>query len=288
LKGFDFVETKNVVLRDIPRTVDLDIVNVLVSYSVAICRIRDNDPNTFTPLGSGTFVIRNGLYGILTAHHCLHECSPEVTIGEQGRDKLLLALTRDRCLIVDPIDMREHPLAIPESAEFGPDLTFIEIFPGQYLDLLKAIVSFWNLDQNHEDSALRVSATKSLIVEAGFPQGNYRTMVEGSAIYHELKFLGFVGSLEDGDISERGKWDYIKSTLRYRASEKLPETLKGVSGGGIWAVKVLLLTNRGEWKIEEYCLVGVAFYETETIDSRKDVRGHFVRTIYQSAWEKLQ
>lgn len=282
------MKTKDVILRDIPRSVDLDIVNILVSYSVAICRIRDNNPSTFTPLGSGTFVVRNGMYGILTAHHCLHECSPEIRIGEQGRDTLLLALTRERCLLIDPIEMKEHQLAIPDSAELGPDLTFIEIFPGQYLDFLKAIVSFWNLDQKHQDLARSLSAPKSLIVEAGFPQGNYRTNVAGSVIYHEVKFLGFVGSLEGGDISERGKWDYINSTLHYRASEEIPETLKGVSGGGIWAVKLLLLTNRSEWKIEKYCLVGVAFYESETVGNRKDVRGHFARTIYQSAWEKLR
>lgn len=179
--------------------------------------------------------------------------------------------------------LKEHSLAIPESDEFGPDLTFIEIFAGQELGLLKAIASFWNLDQKHIELAHKLGVRGALIVEAGFPQGDYRTTIEASAIYHELKFLGFVGSLENEDIVERGQWDYVKSTLRYRASEKLPETLKGVSGGGIWAVK-LLQEHNDRWRVEEYCLVGVAFYESDTVDNRKDVRGHFARTIYQSAW----
>jgi hypothetical protein len=109
------------------------------------------------PLGSGIFVIRNGIHGILTAHHCLHACNPAVRIGLQGQDTLLLMVTRSRCVILDPGDAKEHPLGIPVSDEFGPDLTFIEILSGPKLDSLKAIVSFWNLDQKHYELATSFS-----------------------------------------------------------------------------------------------------------------------------------
>jgi hypothetical protein len=119
-----------------------------------------------------------------------------VSIGTQGKDTLLLMVTHSRCVILDPNDAKEHPLAIPNSDEFGPDLTFIEIFPGPKLDLLKAIVSFWNLDQKHYELANKLSAPGIVIVEAGFPEIDYRTRIIGSDIHHDLKFVVFIGALE--------------------------------------------------------------------------------------------
>jgi hypothetical protein len=276
------MKSKTLILKDVPRSVDIEINKALIDYSVAVCRVRGNNPNTFTPLGSGTFVIRNGMHGILTAHHCLHACNPAVSIGAQGKDTLLLMATRSRCLLLDPNDAKEHPLAIPASDEFGPDLTFIEIFSGPKLDLLKAIVSFWNLDQKHYELANKLSAPGIVIVEAGFPEIDYRTRIIGSDIHHDLKYVVFIGALGEDDISNENEWDYINSSCHYGVSEKIPETFKGVSGGGIWAVR-LQVTKNDQWRVKDYCLVGVVFYETEVSDNRRDLRGHFIKTIYETA-----
>jgi len=277
------MKTKTLNLKDVPRSVDYDISKALVDYSVAVCRVRDNNTNTFTPLGSGTFVVRDGMHGILTAHHCLHACNPEVRIGAHGQDTLLLMVTRGRCVILNPKDAREHPLAVPKSPEFGPDLTFIEISSGPKLDLLKAIVSFWNLDEKRRSSAVDLSSGGVCIVNAGFPEVDYETSIVESAIHHHVKHMVFIGVLEDGDLSEHGNWDYIKSSCKYRFSEKLPETFKGVSGGGIWAVR-LQVTKDDRWSVRAYSLVGVTFYETEVSNNRRDLRGHFIKTIYETAW----
>jgi hypothetical protein len=279
------VTTKTLKLKDVPKSVDFEIGRALLDYSAAVCRVRGNNPNTFAPIGSGTFVIRNGVHGILTAHHCLHTCSPEIRIGSHGEDTLLLVVTRGRCVILDPRDVKEHPLGIPKLDSIGPDLTFVEIFPGAKLDLLKAIVSFWNLDPKNQDLANKLSVAGILIVESGFPEVDYRTSIIGSDIHHDLKHVVFIGALGDQDISQQDKWDYINSKCNYRGSEKLPETFKGVSGGGIWAVR-LQATNGQKWAVGAYCLVGVAFYETELVDDRRELRGHFVKTIYHTAWNQ--
>src|SRR6266498_6171026 len=78
------MKTKTLILKDVPRSIEFEINHALIDYSVAVCRVRDNNPNTFTPLGSGTFVVREGMHGILTAHHCLHRCNPEVRIVFTG------------------------------------------------------------------------------------------------------------------------------------------------------------------------------------------------------------
>jgi hypothetical protein len=279
------MRTKTLILKDVPRSVDIEINKTLLDYSLAVCRVRGNNPNTFTPLGSGTFVIRNRMHGILIAHHCLHACNPAVVIGAQGKDTLLLMVTRGRCVILDPNDVKERSLAIPDSDEFGPDLTFVEIFSGPKLDLLKAIVSFWNLDQKHYELAKKLSTPGIVIVEAGFPEIDYRTTIIGSDIHHDLKYVVFVGALRDGDISNKNEWDYINSSVHYRISEKIPETFKGVSGGGIWAVRLQVAKN-DRWTVKDHCLVGVVFYETEVSEKRRDLRGHFIKTIYQTAWNQ--
>jgi hypothetical protein len=277
--------TKTLILKDVPKSLDLEIGNVIVDYSVAVCRLRDDNQHSFTPLGSGTFVRRNGMHGILTAHHCLHACSPAVSIGAQGRDTLLLMVTRSRCVFLDSSDAKEHPLGIRHSDDSGPDLTFIEIFPGPKLDLLKAIVSFWNLDQKHYDLAKELSAPGIIIVEAGFPEIDCRTEIVESTIHHELKHIVYIGGLGDGDLTKEGKWDYIRSRCEYRPSEKVPGTFKGVSGGGIWAVRSQV-TKDDTWSVKRFCLIGVVFYETEISDNIRHLIGHFTDTIYQTAWDE--
>src|SRR6266498_2460770 len=201
------MKTKTLILKDVPRSIDFEINHALIDYSVAVCRVRDNNPNTFTPLGSGTFVVREGMHGILTAHHCLHRCNPEVRIGADGKDTLLLFVTRSRSVILDPQDTRERSLGIPKSDEFGPDLTFVEILSGPKLDLLKAIVSFWNLDEKHWSFAIELSSNRACIVTAGFPELDYQTMIAGSVIHHQLKHTVFIGGLGVGGLSEEGKWE---------------------------------------------------------------------------------
>jgi hypothetical protein len=190
-------------------------------------------------------------------------------------------VTRSRCIILDAGDAKEYPLGIPVSDEFGPDLTFIKIFSGPKLDSLKAIVSFWNLDQKHYELANELSAPGVVLVEAGFPEIDYRTRIVDGIIYHELKLTVFIGSLEHENISEQGKWDYIKSRCEYRVSEKVPETFKGVSGGGIWAVK-LQVTKDDIFSVKTVCLLGVVFFETPIVGNTRHLIGHFTKTIYQT------
>jgi hypothetical protein len=104
-------------------------------------------------------------------------------------------------------------------------------------------------------------------------------------IRHELKHIVFIGSLGDGDLTKEEKWDYIRSRCEYRPSETVPGTFKGVSGGGIWAVR-LQVTKDDTWSVRRFCLIGVVFYETEISDRMRHLIGHFIDTIYRTAWDE--
>jgi hypothetical protein len=143
-------------------------------------------------------------------------------------------VTRSRCIILDPGDLREHPLGIPVSDEAGPDLTFIEIFSGPKLDSLKAIVSFWRLDQKHYELAKTLSAPGIVLVEAGFPEIDYRTKIIDSVIHHELKHTVFWAALKMKIFLRRESGitsSHVASTeLLRRCLRHLRDSVAGESG----------------------------------------------------------
>ncbi len=57
---------------------------------------------------------------------------------------------------------------------------------------------------------------------------------------------------------ERKGWDYVTFNAHYLHRVDVPSTMKGFSGGGIWAV-LLRLTPSGKIEIEDHCLVGSVF-----------------------------
>jgi len=141
-------ETRLLQTSDLTDEFLADLQQHLGPYTVAIARARNNDANTFTALGTGVLVRRGELYGILTAHHCLHEPNPEVELGQPSDDTLLLILRGGGQVVVEPIEALEIALASPgdgDYEEYGPDLTFIQILSADRRGSIAAIGSFWNL-----------------------------------------------------------------------------------------------------------------------------------------------
>src|SRR5205823_4899519 len=75
---------------------------------------------TLCRIGTGVLVQKGKRFGILTAHHCLHACSPAVQLGSHTGTTLWLCLNRGRAILVQPVEAVEHELAPPQSEEFGP------------------------------------------------------------------------------------------------------------------------------------------------------------------------
>ena len=280
------MKTKTINLKEIPTSLDLEISKSLVDYSVALGRVQGDGANTFSPLGSGTLVTRDGKFGILTAYHCLHNKeNRDVHLGGHNGDKLLLILTRGRSVIVESHEAQERFLAIPVSAEFGPDLTFIEIHTGPRLDSIRAISSFWNLSLERRDQAHQFAHPGICIANVGYPSVDYHTNVSDNEIHHAVKHMAFIGALAEGETFSRDGWDYIESSTNRGVSAALPKTFRGVSGGGIWAV-CLHVSQADVWSVHATFLVGVTFYQTAEVDLRRNLRGHYIDSIYETAWKQ--
>lgn len=95
--------------------------------------------------------------------------------------------------------------------------------------------------------------------------------------------MGGTGALLHSDIVEANGWDYLHSECDYAAFPHLPASFGGISGGGIWSA--LLAGGAGALRLKRLGLVGVNFWETPIRNGKRQIRGHFVRSIYHRAWQ---
>lgn len=267
--------------HQVPRGLHLEIVHEIANYSVALARISRQDPASFQILGSGTCVKRGANSGILTAHHVLHEQRPRVRLGAHGPDRIVFLAKNGRTPAARQDELVELPLGTPASDDrsWGPDLTFIPL-PAD--SSLRGICSFWNLDRDPTDVLREFAVEGACIVNAGYPAFKHDIAWDGNNVHANVTLYGGNGALALTDIVEREGWDFINSECDYGAFPRLPESYGGMSGGGIWSA--LLNLRDGKVSLRRLALMGVNFWETAVTDGKRNIRGHFVRSIYARAW----
>jgi hypothetical protein len=279
-------------LEDIPNTVDIKITEKLTCYSVALGIIRNGNPQTFQPLGAGTLVRKGKRYGILTAHHCLHAISPELALGTVNSDFLFCAIKDSRVIGIKNYEISEIQLSYPPNknyGEYGPDLTFIDI-PNPRLSTFKALLSFWNLDIDINKLNREFVKSGHIIANTGYPcyDENYKIEIKDNTVNQRIKFMSFISDMSKGHIKNVNGWDYIDADCYYNRAEGLPCSFAGLSGGGIWSIRLKFEKDTKEWDIDNFALIGVTFYESPIKDGMRFLRGHFIDSIYNHAWNNIQ
>ena len=283
------MDNGSITVGDLPREFMDDVGRGLGDYSVALfARVKDRKANGFSPIGSGVLVRRGSLFGILTAHHCLHKPGPEMRLGPSGSDMLYLALRGGRGVMVQPQDVIKHPLVTPQSEEFGPDLAFIEFPPGERLASLKAVGSFWSLDLPPSEIIEAFGLVGTPIVRIGFPGFHYHTRTDGNSAHHEIRHMAYFFSIAEGDVFEREGWDYVESTCYYGDSHELPPSFAGLSGGPVWGMQLRRDKAGGQFSLTRSALVGITFYQTGMNNRERRLRSHFIKSIYELAWGSLR
>lgn len=264
----------------VPSDLFIELVQEIGNFSVALARMTGNDPATFQILGSGTCVRRGSHHGILTAHHVLHAQDRPVKLGVEGPDRIYFLGKSGHVPVQPQQALVEQPLGVPEgNGDFGPDLTFI---PLPLDSSLRGTCSFWNLDQDPAEILGTFAKDRTCIVNAGYPAAKYVKTESPNAIHAAVTLQGGAGALMEGDIVQRGEWDYINSECDYSAFPNLLQSYKGMSGGGIWSA--LLAGSSHNLRVKRFGLVGVNFWQTPKENNKSHIRGHFVRSIYHRAW----
>lgn len=266
------VESK---IKDLPDYLLLAIVKSLMPYTVGVYRGEQQ-------LGTATLIQCDGRKGLLTAHHVIHRPNPPLDITPTSTEKLLLAIMEQRHSFQIPAKyLQEIEIGIPVTDPVGPDLTFIEIPPGDELGTLTSIKSFWNLDYKPEERIAYASDDSGVWVKIGLPnEWEKSEKMDDHTIEVASKFIGFFGSAESSRRYEENGYDFVDTEAHYGGIDKLPSSFGGLSGGGLWKIKLLKNSVTGIWEHGEAVFCGVPFYEEANSDGVRVIRCHYVKSVY--------
>jgi hypothetical protein len=254
--------------------------------------------------GTGTLVEINGLKGILTAEHVVH--NPE---GKRFNN------SPDSTQFLDiPVTLfrEEFPKNLPERetvrfpvrglcwypqyakdksfGDWGPDLAFIRLDESlPQVASLKAKKSFWNLNKDVANRTNINKGQRDFFAFVGAP-GEWmkdRQKASGKGLVKLLNTAAFfcVDYVYHPNV---GDYDFIDIRCGPDPKCKIPDKFAGVSGGGIWFVKIEEDAVPPSPPVHDFWLVGVAFLQDEKIGQPTTIRGHGPNSIYKKFLDELK
>jgi len=265
-----------IMLKDIPEDIRSSITDELILYTVGLFLDRQL-------IGSGTLIKCGDHLGILTAHHVVHSPDPPLDFSESSSQMLNLAIMRSSNAIQIPARyIIEIEIGKPISEENGPDLTFLKLPLGEELTALKSKMSFWDLDFHNDERLSSTLNDDGVWVKIGIPY-EWLTVQQESEVQTNInsKMIGFFGFATSDCRYESGDFDFVDMVVHYGGRDQLPSTFEGLSGGGLWKVKVRCNSARDNWNYDKPVFCGVPFYQEEIVDEKRIVRCHYARSIYE-------
>lgn len=235
-------------------------------------------------IGSGTFVECNSRFGILTAHHVIGKGIGLDSFVNGSTKKLgvAIAVNFPHAPEFELQYIRHHEIGRPpnyEYNEYGPDLIFLEILDREKLGTIKAHSSFWNIQ--YESSSINdcYNDSSSIWAVCGLPQAwtkddtpnsNFGKVIGGQCL------IGFGGAEKRFD---RAGFDYFDVAVKPNPQDDIPDTFKGMSGGGLWKVLLSCRGNLQDLRVSDTILSGVIFYGLE--EDHRVIRSHGAKSIYE-------
>jgi hypothetical protein len=249
------------------------IVRSIGSSSVALLALVDDRGSHRLELaGSGTLVVVNGVYYILTAAHVWEEVL---------KSALRLGIT-----MTDNIDHKSWididaviPIVCKEDGskwtEWGPDLALLRV-PPEYVGGIEAFHVF-------EDVATPGKPMNAACLESWVLTGAPKELGTFSALRAELQISGTFVSPR---YHRRGEHDYFDVLMDTKAPDT-PKSFGGLSGGGLWRIMAYISPTTGkiDWSQR---LKGVAFYEFPQKDGARVLRCHGPSSLSAVAGETVE
>lgn len=272
---------------DLPQKIYLEMSDMIHRHSTLLTKVSvdQTGKEIVSLIGSGTFITVGNIAGILTAEHVV---TPLDDASFSGSPKFLGLVIQKQIhkYTIERNHIRIHKIAKGTDDSEGPDLAFIGI-PLAKQGTLRAEKSFYDL-QRDRNRMLSSPPKLNLGVWAicGAPEVE---TINGKST-QGLKLKGFKSNCFFGGVSRTydiGKFDYLEIQARYDFHPDLPESFGGISGGGVWQIPLVKNSN-GEIKPQEYLLSGIVFYQTEKSDSRRLLKCHSRKSIYDIAYGSIK
>lgn len=247
-----------------------------------------------TPCGSGTLVVIDGHYGVLTAEHVArHPNKPELHLGRTraGGPRLLLPPARfPGGKAIEASALRVFTTDRGGDA-YGPDLAFVALPPSPLLSELRARRSFYPLASDVENRLPKALLDTGFVCFCGYPAS--QQVERGPALGYDsvTEVRGFAFMTGPDKYEERNAWDYYELGIARAETAEFGDSFGGVSGGGLWRIPVH--RRKGEPEGTEFfdgmTFAGVAFYEENHLpNGRFFVRAHGPKSVYECFLPKLR
>jgi hypothetical protein len=237
------------------------IVRNLGDFTVALFAISGSAQERLRLAGTGTLVMVDGKYFILTALHVWEEVLKSADrIGITVKENTVHRTVIDRGAVAAFGWSRPT-----EWSEWGPDMVLLSV-PAEDVGRISAYRCFWNLA-----SRIEINAE---VLEVRILMGTPAALGTITDTYADLQINGMFLGPETHHT--RGELDYLDYEIDL--SFPVPRNFGGVSGGGVWQVYVYWTPSGEEvdWKMS---LHGVAFYQLPIVAERTTIRCHGPQTI---------
>jgi hypothetical protein len=256
-----------------------DIDSNLQHYFVPILGRDDVRPTEpLRLIGSGTLVIIDSSYHILTAAHVWDATKPFPAIS-------LFLGPRRSCPSIPREYIAARVLRGSGSEDSGPDLALLAI-PAPFIPQILAHKSVLDLSQQRDRFLADPSRPDfGLWAVTGMVEefSSVRQHLEQRAIELEVHARSFFGGI-DG-MHERDGYDYLDAGADIGLPD-VPPSFGGVSGGALWQI-VLSMNETGQifWSGKK-SFHGVAFWESVIREGRRVIRCHGRNSVFERAWKE--
>jgi len=172
------------------------------------------------------------------------------------------------------------------SRTYGPDLAFIHIPTGPFLSTIAATKSFLNIRREPKKRLAQALDHAGFVVFTGFPEVSNRRMTSPGNFDPVQALHGYAFLSGQERYERRGRYDYLKIGVSYSTADP-PITFKGVSGGGVWTVR-LFADELSSMKLSyQMYFAGVIFYETRLSKGYRRLRAHGPRSLYKIFFPRI-
>ena len=251
-------------------------------YSTALLRLKTNadDPQEDRFIGSGTFVLVDDQYGVLTAQHVAAELTPPCALGLIIKHELhRFPIDYDHLTICE--------IAVPDPISLRPDMAFIGVHHPD-VGIIRTTKHFLNI------SVERDAVLKKMLPLRAAPwfiwgvAAEFSTQEPAERGYPNVVGLHSTCSATAAtrETLEEGH-DYIDVEVEYDKGFDIPRSFGGYSGGGIWQVTIKESKDQPPEPID-FLFSGVTIYESAVKEQKRFLRCHGRRSIYEYAYNKIK
>ncbi|MCD6320136.1 MAG: hypothetical protein J7M03_05585, partial [Candidatus Desulfofervidaceae bacterium] len=171
------------------------------------------------------------------------------------------------------------PSQVDRNSIERPDITFIYLPENKAYAIQAFGKVFYSIDKriNNQD----YNRNLGYWVSFGAP---YKLLKLG-----EAPSLTYSTELKGKD--EVDNWDYLELVVNFEHLPQMPKSLEGMSGGGIWNVRIFTDARTGNIILnnlnKDVLFSGINFYQSEVVNNRRTILGHGPKSIYVNLFKNI-